>query len=68
MIHIFFVQNRTLLHWACDRGHLSIVEYLVDEGHDINCKDTDSLTPLHYGRSYIVYVNAFVKFHVNNAL
>lgn len=26
----------TLLHWACDRGHLNVVELLVTRGADIN--------------------------------
>lgn len=42
----------TLLHWAADRGHLPIVEYLVAElGADVNCVDNEQQTPLHYAAS-----------------
>ncbi|XP_002124332.2 acyl-CoA-binding domain-containing protein 6-like [Ciona intestinalis] len=44
-------EDRTLLHWACDRGYKDIVEYLIREGHDINCQDSDKSTPLHYASS-----------------
>ena len=29
-------QGMALIHWACDRGHLHIVELLVSSGADIN--------------------------------
>lgn len=44
-------EGRTLLHWACDRGHLDVVEFLLEKNHDVNCYDTDKLTPLHYAAS-----------------
>ncbi|CAG0893150.1 unnamed protein product [Cyprideis torosa] len=38
-----------LLHWACDRGHLNLVEFLVlNGGCDVNIRDRDGSTPLHY--------------------
>ena len=36
----------TPLHWASDRGILSVGQYLLDHGVDINARDEDSLTPL----------------------
>ncbi|KAJ3105466.1 hypothetical protein HDU97_008082 [Phlyctochytrium planicorne] len=45
--------GRSLLHWASDRGHLDLVEYLISKGASINAQDSDGLTPLHYG-IYIV--------------
>ena len=30
------LQGLTLLHWACDRGHLEVVKFLVGSGADIN--------------------------------
>jgi len=44
-------EKRTLLHWACDRGHLEIVEHLLKNKHPVNCQDVDLSTPLHYASS-----------------
>lgn len=41
----------SLLHWACDRGHSSIVNLLLSNGADINKQDNDGQTPLHYASS-----------------
>ncbi|XP_070531751.1 acyl-CoA-binding domain-containing protein 6-like [Ptychodera flava] len=41
-------QGLSLLHWACDRGHLDIVEELLKCKCDVNAQDEDGLTPLHY--------------------
>ncbi|VVC27339.1 Ankyrin repeat-containing domain,Ankyrin repeat [Cinara cedri] len=38
--------GRTMLHKACDFGHLDIVEYLIQNGADINKKDNFGITPL----------------------
>lgn len=39
----------TLLHWAADRGHSDIAEYLIKEKNvDVNCRDEDDQSPLHY--------------------
>ena len=38
-----------MLHWSCDRGHLDVVKFLVSRGADVNVKDSDLQTPLHYG-------------------
>jgi len=39
--------NQTPLHYAANNGHLSVVEYLVNQKTDINAKDKDGWTPLH---------------------
>ncbi|CAF3672911.1 unnamed protein product [Rotaria sordida] len=39
------------LHLACKEGYLSIVEYLIEQGTQIDVIDTDSWTPLHYACS-----------------
>ncbi|CAI8048884.1 Acyl-CoA-binding domain-containing protein 6 [Geodia barretti] len=44
-------EGMTLLHWACDRGRLNIVELLATRGADINSQDDDKQTPLHYASS-----------------
>ena len=31
--------DRTPLHWACAKGHLAIVELLIDAGADLEAKD-----------------------------
>ena len=36
-----FLFNKTPLHWAASNGHLSIVEYLVNQKVDINAKNND---------------------------
>nr|XP_039261339.1 acyl-CoA-binding domain-containing protein 6-like [Styela clava] len=43
--------ERTLLHWACDRGHLPVVKFLLKNNCDVNAKDIDHSTPLHYASS-----------------
>ncbi|KAI6656875.1 Acyl-CoA-binding domain-containing protein 6-like [Oopsacas minuta] len=35
------------LHWACDRGNIQIVEYLLDMQVDINITTLEQQTPLH---------------------
>lgn len=40
------------LHWACDRGHLKIVKYLLDSNmYSIDDQDADGLTALHFAVS-----------------
>lgn len=39
----------TMLMWACDRGHLALVDYLVEVGGaDVNRQDGEGQTCLHY--------------------
>jgi len=44
----FLIFDRTPLHYAARYGHLSVVEYLVNQKADINAKDGDDYTPLHF--------------------
>ncbi|ETW27068.1 hypothetical protein PFFCH_05509, partial [Plasmodium falciparum FCH/4] len=37
----------TPLHYACDRGYIDIVKYLVNQGANINVEDSYGDTPLH---------------------
>uniref|UniRef100_A0A8D8V2I5 Acyl-CoA-binding domain-containing protein 6 n=1 Tax=Cacopsylla melanoneura TaxID=428564 RepID=A0A8D8V2I5_9HEMI len=40
------------LHWACDRGHLKIAQYLIEKcGADVNCTDVDGDTCLDYAKA-----------------
>ena len=41
----------SLLMWACDRGNLELVEYLVESGVDVNLQDSDGQSSLHYAAS-----------------
>ncbi|KAG4133422.1 hypothetical protein ERO13_D08G095740v2 [Gossypium hirsutum] len=36
------------MHWAVDRGHLKIAEALLSRNADVNAKDNEGQTPLHY--------------------
>ena len=38
----------SLLHWACDRGHVEIVKLLIKLKADVNIADHEGQTPLHY--------------------
>lgn len=37
---------RSLLHWACDRGSMTVVKNLLDKGADVRIKDLDEMTAL----------------------
>ncbi|XP_075526433.1 acyl-CoA-binding domain-containing protein 6-like isoform X4 [Dermacentor variabilis] len=50
-VHERDAQGMCMLHWACDRGHLEIVELLLDRGADPEAKDEEGQTPLHYASS-----------------
>ncbi|KAG6503198.1 hypothetical protein ZIOFF_035509 [Zingiber officinale] len=41
-------EGRTPLHWAVDRGHINVVQTLLDKNADVNAKDIEGQTPLHY--------------------
>ena len=37
---------------ACENGHFPIVEYLISKGANIEIKDEDGWTPLHYASDF----------------
>ena len=39
--------GRTPLQWACRGVHIKIVEYLIENGADVNARDIYNITPLH---------------------
>ena len=41
-----------LLHYACYKGHIDCVQYLLDKGYYINVKDEVGHTPLYYAARY----------------
>jgi len=44
----WLLKNSTPLHFSSIYGHLSVVEYLINQKADINAKNIDDQTPLHY--------------------
>jgi ankyrin repeat protein len=36
------------LHIACQKGHVDIIEFLLDNGADINKQEYQRMCPLHY--------------------
>lgn len=56
--------KRTLLHWGCDRGHFSVVRFLLEKKCDVNAQDVDFSTPLHYASScgYANIVTILLKY------
>ena len=45
-------QSITLLHYACQWGAISVVQYLVSRGADLNPRDLRGNTPMHYAASW----------------
>jgi len=41
-------EKRTFLHWSVDRNHPELVEWLLEQGCDIDAQDEDGSTALHY--------------------
>ncbi|XP_041446452.1 acyl-CoA-binding domain-containing protein 6-like isoform X2 [Xenopus laevis] len=41
-------EGRSLLHWACDRGHTQLVSVVLFHNAHINIQDSEGQTPLHY--------------------
>ena len=44
--------DNTPLHCACEQGQLSIVQYLISKGANIEAKNTSGMTPLHDASSW----------------
>ena len=47
--------GRTPLHCACEKGRISIVEYLISIGAAIEAQDLDDQTPLHYASRWLKF-------------
>ena len=46
MTTLTICQGMTPLHFAADRGSEKFVNYLIDNGADLNSQDNDGQTPL----------------------
>ena len=42
-------EGEGLLHWAIDRNHPNVVEFLLSKGADVNLVDQHGQTPLFFG-------------------
>ena len=40
--------GRTAMHWACEEGHLEVLQYLIQCGADIRIPDGVARTPMHW--------------------
>ena len=40
--------GRTAMHWACEEGHLEVLQYLIESGADIRIPDGVARTPMHW--------------------
>lgn len=49
--HVVIFVGLSILHWASDRGHISVVEYLLELKAQVNATDNEGQTPLHYACS-----------------
>ena len=47
-INIEGYEEKTPLHYACEYGHLQIVEYLISKGANVNAKDKYGNHVIHY--------------------
>jgi class 3 adenylate cyclase len=44
-VNVLDYNNRSPLHLACERGHLQVVEFLIESKAEINCQDNFGETP-----------------------
>jgi len=47
-----FENGKTLLHYAANRGHIEIVQLLLERGAKLDIQDKDKKTPLHEAMAY----------------
>ena len=41
-------KGKTPLHWACDKGHIKVAEYLLAKGADVNMQTASNWRAIHY--------------------
>lgn len=51
----------SLLHWACDRGNATMIDVLLANGADMESRDGEGQTPLHYG--IVLYYHIILGYH-----
>ena len=47
------IADENALYKACERGAISIVKYLVEQGAEKKAKDSEGMTPLHFASSEV---------------
>jgi len=47
MLNILPKDERTALHWAASSGSIEIVQFLIDQGAEVDKTDASEWTPLH---------------------
>ena len=53
--------------FAAGYNHLEVVEYLLDEGADVNARDKGGLIPLHNASSFGVSLNRHLLLLLNSS-
>ncbi|XP_033642937.1 acyl-CoA-binding domain-containing protein 6-like [Asterias rubens] len=63
-------EGMSLLHWACDRGHVNVTQALLDHKADVNVLDAEGQTPLHYAAAceHIPIVELLLKHGANRKI
>ena len=59
----------TPLHVTCDKGHLPIVHFLLENHAEVNFKNSSlGQTPLHYAakNGYVKIVEMLIDYHINS--
>jgi ankyrin repeat protein len=53
--HVRFFYKRTALHHAARLGHIDIVEFLLQNGANVNAQTVQGKTPLHQGIGFCFF-------------
>jgi ankyrin repeat protein len=48
-------QSMTLLHWTADRNLLELAQELLKRGANVQAKDSEGQSPLHFGKGIVLF-------------